>query len=219
MLDLVVLAAVLLGAFTGWRRGFIVPLVATGGTLIGLYALYSGGGAGLVPSGTAGLGLGAGLAFIGGGILGRIGATVATLVHRFTLLKRADQGLGVPLGALLALVTAYFALTALVSFDGVIAPFHGKATVDAAAVAAVRAAVTAQPQFGLIADPAMLDEMATSVAKAAIPRDQIAKYAQALAFYEEDVRPQLLQSLLAPLILAVGEHLPVVGRHVDYPRS
>ncbi|MDE3112533.1 MAG: hypothetical protein KGN00_06295 [Chloroflexota bacterium] len=217
MLDLVILAAVALGAFSGWRRGFIVPLVATGGTLLALYALYTQG-ASFIPSGTFGLGLGAGLAFIAGGILGRIGALVAVLVHRVGLLKRADQGLGVPLGGVLALVSVYFALVALVSFDDILAPFHGKPTVDAAAVAAVRAAVASDPQFAVMVDPKTLDEMAATAAKSAIPRDQVAKFSEALAFYESEVRPQLLGSILAPAILAVGEHVPFIGHHLAYPK-
>jgi hypothetical protein len=31
------------------------------------------------------------------------------------------------------------------------------------------------------------------------------------------VRPAMLTSRIAPAILAVGEHLPVIGQHVDFP--
>ncbi len=66
-------------------------------------------------------------------------------------------------------------------------------------------------------DQATLDAMATQVAKSAIPADQIATFDQALASYESDVRPALLASVSAPLLLAAGEHLPFIGRHVDFP--
>ncbi len=218
VLDLVIVAAVALGAFSGWRRGFVVPLVATGGTLLLLYVLYTRG-ASFIPPGAFGLAIGAIVAFIGGGILGRIGALIAGLIHRVGVLKRVDQGLGVPLGAVLALLTVYFALVALVSFDGILAPFHGKPTVDEAAVAAVRAAVASDPQFAVIVDPKTLDRMAAAATKAAIPRDRVATFDQALAFYEDEVRPQLLASILAPVILAVGEHVPFIGHHVAYPTA
>ena len=216
-LDLAVIAAVVIGAIAGWRRGFIMPLVAVGTGLVGLYALYAGPGATVVPSGTAGIGLGVLIIGLAASLIARIGSMIASLVQRVGPLKALDHTLGVPLGAVVALVPVYAALVALVSFDAVIAPFHGKATVDQAAVAAVRAAVAANPQFGVMLDPGTLDAMATQVAKSAIPTDQLATIDRTLAFYETDVRPQLLSSALVPIILGVGERAPYFGRHVDLP--
>jgi len=59
--------------------------------------------------------------------------------------------------------------------------------------------------------------MATADAKGAIPPDQQAKYDAALGFYETSVRPALLESRIAPTILALGEHLPFIGQHVVFP--
>lgn len=217
MLDLVVIAAVALGAFAGWKRGFIMPLVAVATSLVGLYALYAGPGAGFVPGGVAGIGLGVVVVTVLGSFVARVAAGLVSLVHRVGVLQRADHVLGVPLGAATALVTVYVALVAVVSFDGVLAPFHGKPTIDQAAVAALRAALATNPQYGVMIDPGTLDAMASQVATAAIPADQVAKFDQTLAYYEQDVRPQLLHSAFAPLILGVGEHAPLIGRHVDYP--
>ena len=219
MFDLGIAAVVVLSAFTGWRKGFIAPLFAVGLTLVGVYALYAGPGAGLVPSGTAGLGLGVVVVGVAASFVARIGSSVVALVHRVGILQRADHVFGVPLGALTGLVTVYLALVAVVSFDTILAPFHGKASVDQAAVAAMRAAIAANPQFAVMVDPAMLDAMAAQVAKSAIPSDQLAKFDQTLAFYETSVRPQLLASTLAPILLAVGEHAPFLGRHVEFPTT
>ncbi len=216
-IDLVVLVVVALGAFAGWRRGFVMPLIAVGTGLVALYALYAGPGASMVPSGTAGIGLGVLVITLAGTLIGRIGGMLVSLVHRFGILKAADHTLGVPLGAATALVTVYIGLVALVSFDAVLAPIHGKVTVDQAAVAAMRAALAANPQFGVMVDSATLDEMATQVAKSAIPADQLSTIDSTLAFYENDVRPQLLASSLAPMILTVGKYAPFIGRQVQFP--
>lgn len=216
-LDVVVLAAVAIGAFAGWRRGFVMPLCAVGAGLVGLYALYAGPGSSLVPSGVAGIGLGVLVVTLASSLVARVGGLLIGLVHRVGVLKAADHTLGVPLGAVTALVSVYVALVAVVSFDAVLAPIHGKATVDQAAVAAMRAAVAANPQFGVMIDPGTLDEMATQVAKSAIPADQISNIDNTLAFYETDVRPQLLSSALAPVILGIGQYAPFIGRHVQYP--
>lgn len=217
LLDAVLVGAALAGALTGWRRGFVMPLIAVAGVVIGLSALYAGPGASLVPAGAAGIGLGAAVVGIAGGFILRIGSAIASVVHRVGVLRAADNVLGVPLGAATGLVGAYVALAAVLSVDVVLAPLHGKASIDDVAVAAVRAAITAQPQFGVIAEPAVLDEMATVIAKGAIPRDQLASYAGTLAFYEDTVRPQLLGSALGPVMVSLGQYLPIVGRHIDYP--
>lgn len=217
MIDLAVIGAVALGAFAGWRRGFVMPLVAVGTSLVGLYALYGGPGAGMVPSGTAGIGLGVLLITIAGSLVGRLGGALASLVARVGVLKAADHTLGLPLGAATALVGVYVALAALVSFDHVLAPLHGKATVDQAAVAALRATLAANPQFTVMIDPSMLDAMASEVATAAIPADHLAKFDAALGFYVTTVRPALVGSVIAPILLSVGERAPFVGRHVEFP--
>ncbi|HEY6958248.1 MAG TPA: hypothetical protein VI814_05460 [Candidatus Limnocylindria bacterium] len=217
MFDLVVVGAVALGAFAGWRRGFVTPLIAVAASLVGLYTLYAGPGQSLVPGGTAGIGLGVIVVTILGGFVLRFASMLVGVVHRVSVLKAGDHVLGVPLGAATALVSVYVALVAVVSFDGLLAPFHGKPTIDEAAVAALKTALAANPQYGVMIDQGTLDAMAAQVTTSAIPADQVAKFDQTLALYEDDVRPALLHSALAPVILGVGEHVPFIGRHVTFP--
>jgi uncharacterized membrane protein required for colicin V production len=219
MFDIAIAAAIAIAAFAGWRKGFVAPLFAVGLSLLGLYALYTGPAAGSLPTGTTGLGLGVVVIGFAASIIGRVGSLLVGLVHRFGILKAADHTLGVPLGAATGLVAVYLGLTAIVSFDNMLAPFHGKASVDQAAVAAMKAALQANPQFSVMIDPATLDTMATQVVKQAIPAEQLATYDQTLSFYEGTVRPALLSSVLASPILGVGERLPILGRHVDYPKN
>jgi uncharacterized membrane protein required for colicin V production len=215
--DIAIIAITGLSALAGWRKGFVAPLFAVALSLVGLYALYNGPGAGVVPTGTLGVGVGVLVVGFAASVVGRVGGILVGLVHRVGLLKAADHMLGVPLGGLTGLVAVYVALVAVVSFDNLIAPLHGKASVDQAAVAAMKVAINANPQFAVMIDPGMLDAMATQVAKAAIPSDQIEKFDKSLAYYETTLRPQLVTSALAPIILVVGERTPLLGRHVDFP--
>ena len=219
MFDITILAIVGIAAVAGWRKGFVAPLFAVALSLLGLYALYNGPGAGLVPTGTIGLGLGVLVVGFVASVVGRVAGMLVSLVHRVGLLRAADHTLGLPLGALTGLVAVYLALVAVVSFDNLLAPFHGKLTVDQAAVAALKVALDANPQFAVMIDPGMVDAMATQVAKAAIPADQIQKFDQTLGYYETTVRPQLISSALAPVILAVGERAPFLGRHIVFPEK
>ena len=45
-----------------------------------------------------------------------------------------------------------------------------------------------------------------------VPLTALGQYAQALAWYERELRPQFQGSRLAPVVLRLGAHLPVIGR-------
>src|SRR5918999_3684117 len=98
MADLAIVAFVLLGALIGFRKGFVVPLVAQGGAILTLAALYAGPLTGALPAGTAGLGAGAIAIAVGATAFGTVAAFVVGLIHRFGALKRFDKILGIPLG-------------------------------------------------------------------------------------------------------------------------
>ena len=42
MVDIAIVIALAAGAFAGWRKGFIVPLVVQAGALLSLATLYAG---------------------------------------------------------------------------------------------------------------------------------------------------------------------------------
>jgi len=61
--------------------------------------------------------------------------------------------------------------------------------------------------------------MATAATSSPVAADQLAKFDATLAFYEHTFRPELLQSRIVPLLLAVGESLPFIGRHAELPKQ
>jgi hypothetical protein len=217
MVDLAIVIALATGAFAGWRKGFIVPLVVQAGALLGLATLYAGPLQGTVPSGAAGLGLGVGAVVLGSSILGAVGGLFIRLVYRFGVLKRVDKVAGVPLGAATAAITLYLALVGTVALDGWLAPLHGTLTIGPQQLAAVQKLAAVNPTLSAFADPSLLNSIAAAAQSAPIPTEQLAKYDAALGFYETSVRPALLTSRIAPAILALGEHLPVIGQHVVFP--
>lgn len=217
MADVVIIGAVALGALAGWRKGFVLPLIALGGALFSIASLYAGPLNGIVPSGTAGLGLGAVALFIGGTVLGRIGGVLVGLVHRFSLLRRIDQLAGIPLGAATAAVGVYVAVLGTLALDGWLSPLHGKATIELQDIVAVQAIADANPTLALFADPAVLKALSTAATSSPVAKDQLAKFDTTLAFYEQTIRPELLQSRIVPFLLQLGEALPVIGRRAKLP--
>jgi len=217
VVDLAILIALAAGAFAGWRKGFIVPLVVQAGALLSLAAIYAGPLQGTVPSGATGLGLGIGAVVLGSSILGAVGGMFVKLIYRFGVLQRMDKVTGVPLGAATAAISLYVALVGVIAVDGWLGPLHGGAAIGPQQLAAVQALAATNPALGTLADPTTLNEITLAAAKAPIPADQLAKYDAALGFYETSVRPALLSSKLAPALLAFGEKLPVIGHHVAFP--
>src|SRR5256712_3396057 len=198
MLDIAIVAFILLGAVVGFGRGFVVPLVAQGGALLTLAALYAGPLTGALPSGTAGL-----------------GAVIGT-VHKLSLLERFDEVLGIPLGMATAAVSPYVALVGTLALDAWLDPIHGKSAIGPKEVAAFQTPASTNPTFAAFADPAML-KLPQSAAKAPVPSDHLAQFDGALAFYELTIRPELLQSKIAPGLLLIGENLPFIGRPATLP--
>ncbi|MGH2491206.1 MAG: CvpA family protein [Candidatus Limnocylindria bacterium] len=217
MADLVIIGAVAFGALAGWRKGFVLPLIALGGALLSIASLYAGPLNGIVPSGTAGLGLGVVALFIGGAVLGRVGGVLVGLVYRVQVLRRIDKVVGIPLGAVTATVAVYVALLGTLAVDGWLSPLHGKATIELQDISAIQALAAANPALGIFADPAVLQAMATAATSSPVAADQLAKFDATLAFYEQTIRPELLQSRIVPVLLAVGESLPFIGRHAELP--
>ena len=220
MVDLAIVIALAAGAFAGWRKGFIVPLVVQAGALLSLAALYAGPLQGAVPSGLTGIGMGVGAIVLGSSILGAVGGMFIRLVYRIGVLQRFDKVAGIPLGAATVAISLYVALVGVIALDGWLAPLHstgGTAAIGPQQVAAVQKLAATNPALAVFADPTMLNELARAAAKSAIPADQLAKYDAALGFYESSLRPALLTSKIAPALLALGEHLPLVGQHLVFP--
>lgn len=218
MADLLIIGAIALGAIAGWRKGFVLPLITLGGALLSIASLWAGPLNGIVPAGTAGLGLGAVALFIGGTVIGRVGGVLVGLVYRVPALRRFDQLMGIPLGAVTAGVGVYVAVLGTLALDGWLSPLHGKATIDLQDIAAVQALAAANPSLAMFADPAVLTALATAATESPLAADQLAKFDATLAFYEQTVRPELLQSRIVPVVLALGESLPVIGRHAELPK-
>jgi hypothetical protein len=217
--DVVIIGAVLFGALAGWRKGFVLPLIAIGGAVLSIAALYAGPLSGIVPSGTVGLGLGVGALFIGGAVLGRLGGVLVGLVYRVQALRRIDKIVGIPLGAVTATVAVYVALLGMLAVDGWLAPLHGKASIELQDISAIQALAEANPALGIFADPAVLQALATAATNSPVAADQLAKFDATLAFYEQTVRPELLQSRIVPFLLQMGESLPIIGRHAELPTN
>ena len=218
MADIVIVVFVLLGALIGFSKGFVLPLVAVGGALFGMALLFTGPLNGSLPSGSAGLGAGAIALGLGGMLFARVGMVAVGLIHRFGLLKKVDKVLGIPIGMATAAVALYVALLGTLTVDAWLDPIHGKAAIGTQEIAALQVLAKANPVLSVFASPTMLQTLLESAAaKGPLSGDQLSQADAALGFYEQKVRPELLQSRIVPLVLTIGEKLPFIGRPATLP--
>jgi hypothetical protein len=133
------------------------------------------------------------------------------------ILKRFDKVLGIPLGMATAAVTLYVAVLATLVLDGWLDPLHGKTAFGPDEIATLQTVAGANPAFATFADPQMLKLLAQSAAKAPVASAELEKIDAAVAFYEQKVRPELLTSKIVPVLLAIGEKLPFIGRPATLP--
>ncbi len=217
MVDLAIAFAIVGGSLVGWRKGVITPFVTLSGTLLGLALVYGGPLAGLLPKGPVGLLATFGVLLVAGSVLASVGSGLTALASRVGAVRGFDQALGVPLGAVMAAVTVYVVLIGTLTLDGWLDPLHRTTALRPKDVQALQATVAANPAAAPFADPAALQAIAASAARGPVSIDDLGKYDAVLAFYETGIRPSLRRSRFAPLVLAAGEQLPVIGRHVDFP--
>ena len=218
MADIAIVVFVLLGALIGFSKGFVLPLVAVGGALFGMALLFTGPFSGSLPSGTAGLGASAIALGLGAMLFTRVGMFAVGLIHRFGLLKKVDKVLGIPIGMATAAVALYVALLGTLTVDAWLDPIHGKAAIGTQEIAALQVLAKANPVLSVFASPTMLQTLLESAAaKGPLSDAEVSQADGAIGFYEQTVRPELLQSRILPMLLAVGESLPIIGRHAELP--
>ena len=217
MADIAIVGFILIGALIGFSKGFVLPLVAAGGALFSIAFLFAGPFNGSVPSGSIGLGAGALALGLGATLFARVGMFVAGLIHRFGFLQKVDKVLGIPIGMATAAVALYVALLGTLTLDAWLDPLHGKAAIGTQDIAALQTIAKANPTLAVFASPTMLQALFESAAKGPVSGDQVSQADAALGFYEQKIRPELLTSKLVPVILAIGEKLPFIGRPATLP--
>jgi hypothetical protein len=215
--DIAIVAFILLGALIGFSKGFVLPLVAVGGALFGMALLFTGPFSGSLPSGTAGLGAGAIALGLGAMLFARVGMFAVGLIHRFGLLKKVDKVLGIPIGMATAAVALYVTLLGTLTVDAWLDPLHGKEAIGTQEISALQTLAKANPTLAVFASPTMLETLLQSAAKSPVTSDQLSQADAALDFYEQKVRPELLQSRIVPVVLTIGEKLPFIGRPATLP--
>jgi uncharacterized membrane protein required for colicin V production len=221
LVDLAIILAVALGVLMGWSRGLIGPLLAEATFLIGIFVISKQPNlvAGLVPQGIPGpvgtLGLLAAISVV----VGVVGRLVLGMLFRLPLARKGDKLVGAVAHGALALVLVYVLLIGVASADKVLAPINAVASIRSPQLQAMQSLLSQYPQAAGIVNPSELGRLANVASGRAVPFDQLGQYAKAINWYEHDLRPQVKTSRIAPIVMQIGRHLPIIGQQIALPTS
>lgn len=221
LVDLGIVTIIGLGLLLGWSRGLIGPLLAEAGFVVTFWIVITHPALldALVPPSVPRPVAIVALPAVIGLVTGILGRTLLGAAFRLPLARQADRVLGAAVHGALAGVIVYVALLGMAGADRVLGPISGVATIGSAQVAATRSLLGQYREAGSFIDPTQLSRLGSVAALHPVPFTALGQYAQALAWYERELRPQLQSSRLAPLVLRLGARLPIIGRPMSLPGS
>lgn len=220
VVDLGIVVVIGLGVFIGWRQGLIAPLLAEGTFLFSYWFVSRHPSlAALVPAQIprpyaviilpAALGL----------VIGIVGRTLIGTVFRLPLTRSADRLAGAVANGAIAFVIVYAVLLGLVGAGTVLDPLLAVRSLQPSQISAMQFLLAQNPQATAFVPSSELSQLATVAKVQPVPLAQLGQYASVIDYYQHTLRPQLAESSLAPLVLRVGKHLPVIGRSVALPAA
>ena len=140
-------------------------------------------------------------------------------VFRLPFTRSIDKVLGVAANGGLAFVIVYVVLVGLAGAGTVLDPLTRVASIQPPQVAAMQMLLAENPQVAGFVPSGELGQLASVASAHPVGLAQLGQYAQVINYYEKSLRPQLVTSRLAPVVLEYGARLPIIGRHVTLPKA
>jgi hypothetical protein len=216
ILDLVILLLVAIAVFIGFHRGVLQPLfVYLGVGIVVLivatrwtdYSTFLDRNFHIHPVIVALVA--AALAVLGGWL----GARVGGFIHRMPVVRGADGLFGVFLNAFVAVLVCYTMVSVLVALAKAFNPTVNANTLNAQQVAAMEQQIRTNPALNSIVSQEDLTNLHRQSAAGAVNLVNYPTVRQLQTVYIEFAAPQLTSSKLAPFVLFVGDHTPLVGHY------
>ena len=216
IIDVVVVLVLLVALFVGFQRGVIQPLLAEiffFGTLLAVFRFhdqYTNEMQKLLHINAV---LSVFAALILAVIMGAVGGAIGGAFHRLEAIRGVDGLLGIFVHVGVTLVIVYLAISALVTLDNAFEPALKSANLTLAQVTQLENEILSNPITSAMVSKQDLQSLKDAAAKSTGARlDNVAGIHQLQQLYIDFLQPQLHSSRAVPIVLRIGQHLPVIGR-------
>ncbi|HEV2217792.1 MAG TPA: CvpA family protein [Candidatus Dormibacteraeota bacterium] len=214
-IDIAVGLLILVALFLGYQRGVIQPLMAEiffFGTLLLVFRFHDQYTNEMQNVAHINAVISVFAALIGAVILGGIGGAIGGRFHRMESIRGIDGLLGIFVHVIVMLVVIYLGISALVTLDNAFVPTLNKATLTLDQVNQLESVILSNPITSALVSKDDLDALkkaAQSTNGANI--ESVNGIKQLKQIYTNFLEPQLHSSRTVPIILGIGQHLPLIG--------
>lgn len=216
-IDVVIAIVLLVAVFVGFQRGVVQPLFVYLFFLLAILLIIrerNAYAALMERTLHANAVLAVFLALIIAVVAGFIGGQIGGSIHKMPVVRGVDGFLGIFVNLFFAVLIVYLVLSALVVLDNAFAPTIDATSLNFAQVEQVKKQLGSNPLTASLVDSRDIQslEKQAKTDKNGARLAQTPQLSQLQNAYEDFLQPQLASSRLTPVILRIGQKLPVVGR-------
>ena len=214
-IDIAVGLLIVIALFFGYQRGVIQPLMAEiffFGTLLLVFRFHDQYTTQMEKLVHLNAILSVVVALIAAVILGAIGGAIGGAFHRMEAIRGVDGLLGIFVHGVVMLVVIYLGISALVTLDNAFVPTLNSATLTLNQVNQLENQILSNPITSALVskdDLAALKKAANTTQGANL--NSISGIKSLKEIYTGFLEPQLHSSRSVPIILSIGQHLPLIG--------
>ena len=215
VIDIAVAVLILIALFLGYQRGVIQPLMAEiffFGTLLLVFRFHDQYTSEMEKIAHLNAVISIAVALIAAVILGAVGGAIGGAFHRMEAIRGIDGLLGIFVHVVVMLVVIYLGISALVTLDNAFVPTVNQASITLTQVNQLESVILSNPITAALVskdDLASLKKAAQTTSGANI--ESINGIKQLRQIYTGFLEPQLHSSHTVPIILSIGQHLPLIG--------
>jgi len=215
IIDVIVVLILIVALIVGYQRGVIQPLMAEiffFGTLLVVFRFHDQYASLMLKYLHLNTVLSVFVALIIAVVLGAVGGAIGGAFHRLEAIRGVDGLLGVVVHAAVTLVVIYLAVSALVTLDNAFEPALKTASLTLKQVNDLESQILSNPITSAMVSKSDLQALKAQASKSSGAHlDSVAGIHQLQQIYTDFMQPQLHSSRSVPVILSIGQHLPVIG--------
>ena len=215
IIDVVVVLVLIVAVIIGYQKGVIQPLLAEiffFGTILLIFRFHDPYTAAVDKYLHLKAVFAVFIALILAVVMGAIGGAIGGAFHRLEAIRGVDGLLGVFVHLLVTLIVIYLGISALVTLDNAFEPVLRSASLSLKQVNQLESTILSNPITSAMVSKKDMQDLKNAASKGTGAHlDNIQGIHQLQQIYTDFLSPQLHGSRSVPIILSLGQHLPVIG--------